>query len=123
MRTRLLGKVLLQASLLAVPATGCCWMGDDHGTAHVFATRAEHGAQIDTCLADETQCGPLCFAVFDDPTGLKDIDGCEVAEIHADGVDLDIHWTEICEAPRRGSRAPPRSRRRRSPRSCGWSAR
>jgi hypothetical protein len=109
MMTRRLGRILLQASLIALPASGCCMFGDDSGTEHRFASRAVYGAEIDECVADATKCYSMCAELLADETGEKDIDRCEVSELRLDGVMLEIHWTELCVAGRRprGFAGPP----------------
>jgi hypothetical protein len=99
MRNKRLVEVLLHASLVAVPAGGCC--SDDEHSGIKLATRAEFGDAVDACIADEQRCRPLCEAFV--PEQPRSWEGeCKLVEVHPDGVLLAFDWIEQC--PRAGRR-------------------
>ncbi len=91
-----LARVLLRASLIAVPTS--CWLDDDGGVAELFASRADYGTMIDRCIADDTACAALCDAVLNDELGsvadggTKEVEDCETVELRPDGLLLEIAW-------------------------------
>ena len=121
-----LAKLLLRASLVAVPLSGCCAFHDGDGTWHRFAARATYGPMIDACLADETKCNMLCYQVIEDQEewgwGFKEMDGCVVERIRSDGLELEIGWTEECQPAGRRPRGLVAARDRGGG-AGGWLAR
>jgi hypothetical protein len=82
--------MLRVASVIGVLLAACA-CPDGRNDVDVIAPRAEYQFQIDTCLADDQACVPLCRAVLAlDPD--TDVTRCTITAVRDDAVAVRAAW-------------------------------